>query len=242
MQQLSLHHYISWLVDNGQGNHFIDQVAGAIVHGLHIGRSLPRICHSLLDQAPLGIYLIFHCWGIAHQVVNPCSCNLLGIAGFWESSVSFGITLSKGVAKNALYLGHTVWHLPALAEILSWFILPGKCILFLLYITVTDERASLLRKGMPFVHSHGTLWTWVSQQHAVLWEPHNSKEIQNKCQKLSREWLRVWVLEEVGGEIPSFHTAIRLSHNLAAEKLRHGKKKKCRYVNCHPGYLGEIKK
>lgn len=30
-------------------------------------------------------------------------------------------------------------------------------------------------------------------------------------------------MEEVGGELPSFHTFIRLSHNLAAEKLNHDK-------------------
>jgi len=49
-QQLSLHHYTSWLLDNGWGNHFIDQVA----HGLHVCRSLPRMCHSLLEASSAG--------------------------------------------------------------------------------------------------------------------------------------------------------------------------------------------
>lgn len=58
-QQLLLHHYISWPLDNGQGNHFIDQVAEATACGLHVGRSLPRTYHILLARAPLGAHLIF---------------------------------------------------------------------------------------------------------------------------------------------------------------------------------------
>lgn len=96
-------------------------------------------------------------------------------------------------------------------------------------------------QGMPFLHfikwfgleetlnliqSQPPCGTWmilVPQHCVLLWEPHHNEETQNKCQKLSREWLRAGELEEVGGELRSFHTFIRLSHNLTAEKLNHDK-------------------
>lgn len=51
-QQLSLHYYIFWLLDNGWHNHFIDQVTS--VHGLHVHKPLPRINHSLLEARSTG--------------------------------------------------------------------------------------------------------------------------------------------------------------------------------------------
>lgn len=110
----------------------------------------------------------------------------------------------------------------------------------------SDWNLSLpfLPKGMPFVCFCGTLMTLMPQQCAVLWEPRDSKETQNKWQKLSREWLRTGELEEVGGELPSFYTFIRLSHNLAAEKLSYGKnwKKNVGMWSATPGVSANWKK
>lgn len=93
------------------------------------------------------------------------------------------------------------------------------------YCYFSDWNLSLpfLPREVPTVYSCDTLMILVPQERVVLREPRDSKETQNKCKKLSREWLRAGELEEVGGELPSFHTFIRFSHNLAAEKLSHDK-------------------
>lgn len=101
-QQLSLHHYISWLLDNGWGNNFIDQAA--TIHGLYVGRSLPRICHNLLNSSSNGNIPNF-------PLLRNCSSGDASsqLQFLWESSMMFGTTLSNRVAKKVLYLGHIVW-------------------------------------------------------------------------------------------------------------------------------------